>query len=235
MKKNHCVHVVDDDDDMREALVSLLQALGHDATGHRSAGEFLFSAWQSLPGCLLLDVDMPGQSGLDLQRMLNERDLRIPIIFLSGKADVPMCARALKAGAVDFLTKPFRREEVEAALSAAFAMVDRRQAVEEESESLRHRFHTLTQREQSVAKQIVQGRLNKQIAADFGVSERTVKSYRAQVMEKMNVQSVPQLVEALLGLPRTQPAPLTGTSRPAPEEPGRMAPAQAPPDQKAMQ
>ncbi|MEJ8856265.1 response regulator [Variovorax robiniae] len=231
--KNQCVHVVDDDDDMRDALLSLLQALGHDATGHRSAGEFLFSAWQSLPGCLLLDVDMPGQSGLDLQRVLNERGLRIPIIFLSGKADVPMCARALKAGAVDFLTKPFRREEVEAAIAAAFAMADERQAIEEESESLRHRFLTLSQREQSVARQIVQGRLNKQIAADFGVSERTVKSYRAQVMEKMSVHSVPQLVEALLGLPRIQPEPFTGTSRPTAEAPGRTAPAQGPPGRTA--
>lgn len=196
-----CVHVVDDDDDMREALSNLLKALGYTVQSHRSAGEFLFSASPGNVGCVLLDVDMPGQSGLDLQRVLIEKgQQQVPIVFLSGKSDISMCAQAFKAGAVDFLTKPFGREALQAAIDAAVARSEQHRAHDRQADTLRRRYESLSDKERAVTEHVMLGRLNKQIASEFGVSERTIKHYRAHVMEKMQVKSLPQLVQAMVSM-----------------------------------
>lgn len=195
-----CIHVVDDDDDMREAVSHLVQALGFEVETHRSAGEFLFTASSREVGCLLLDVDMPGQSGLDLQRILVHKGLQIPIIFLSGKSNVTMCAQAFKAGAVDFLTKPFAREALQLAIGSAAARFEQQHAVRGETDCLRQRYASLSETERAVTEHVLRGRLNKQIASEFGVSERTIKHYRAHVMKKMQVRSLPQLVEAVISM-----------------------------------
>ena len=194
------VHVVDDDDDMREALSNLLKVLGYKVVSHRSAGEFLFSASPVNVGCVLLDVDMPGQTGLDLQRVLIEKRQQVPIVFLSGKSDISMCAQAFKAGAVDFLTKPFGREALQAAIDAAVARSEQHRTLDREAAALRRRYESLSDKERAVTEHVMLGRLNKQIASEFGVSERTIKHYRAHVMEKMQVKSLPQLVQAMVSM-----------------------------------
>jgi FixJ family two-component response regulator len=197
------VHVVDDDAGFRRGVCRLLQAAGYEPRPHASAGDFLLAEPSEGPACVLLDVRMPGPSGLDLQEALARRGEAPPIVFLSGHGDIPMSVRALKAGAVDFLTKPVGRETLLAAVDAALEQDTARRAERADIQALRQRYDRLTPREREVLELVVAGKLNKQIAGDLGAAERTVKAHRAQVMEKMEVASLADLVRAAsrLGLP----------------------------------
>jgi FixJ family two-component response regulator len=188
------VFVVDDDPSVRISTERLLRTLGFTVRTFGSAAEFLESPPPEGPACLVLDVHMPGQSGLDLQRELGESGVRIPIIFVTGQGDIPMTVRAMKAGAVEFLTKPYRRNDL---LDAVRAAIERdRAARREQSEvgALRGRWEQLTPREREVMGFVVAGLLNKQIAGELATSERTIKFHRAHIMQKMKVGSVAELV-----------------------------------------
>lgn len=193
MSAKALIHVVDDDDSMRAALLELLQAAGFDAAGYASTGAFLLQGAPDRHGCMLLDVRLPGPSGIDLQEALRRQDIRLPVIFLTGHADVATSVRAMKAGAVDFLEKPVAREALLEALQRALAL-DR---ALRESRALAHRHDerlaTLTSREREVFDLIVAGKLNKQIADVLNISLRTVKSHRAQLMTKLNVATAAEL------------------------------------------
>jgi RNA polymerase sigma factor (sigma-70 family) len=188
------VHVVDDDDSMRTALTRLLRAKGYETRGYRSAGEFLMAERPDVPGCVLLDVSMPGPSGLDLHDALTRNGDSIPVIFLTGRGDIAMSVHAMKTGAVDFLTKPVKREALMAAIESALSRDEEQRATDGRRRALRERYETLTAREREVFARVSDGKLNKQIAAELGTSERTVKAHRAQVMSKLQVESVAELV-----------------------------------------
>ena len=187
------VYVVDDDPSVRRSLERLFRSVGHECVSFSAATDFLGSKRRDAPACLVLDVRLPGLSGLDLQRQMAEADVLIPIIFLTGHGDVPLSVRAMKAGAVDFLTKPFHEQEL---LDAVREALDRNRASilqQSETSTLRQRYATLTPREREVFSLIVTGRLNKQAAAELGTSERTIKAHRHQVMEKMQAESPAEL------------------------------------------
>jgi FixJ family two-component response regulator len=188
------IHVVDDDAGMRTGLCRLLEAAGYEARAHASAGDFLLADPADAPGCVLLDLRLPGPSGLELQQALAKRGDPLPVIFLTGHGDIPTSVKALKAGASDFLTKPVARETLLAAVERALAEDAARRAERDDLRALRERYETLTPREREVFAHVSAGRLNKQIAGDIGVAERTVKAHRAQVMEKMQVRSLAELV-----------------------------------------
>lgn len=189
------VHVVDDDDSLRKAVTRLLRATGYDVRDYASAGDFaLATRERNRRGCVLLDVRMPGPSGLDLQEALAQEEEPLPIIFLTGHGDVPTSVRAMKAGAVDFLTKPIKRDVLLSAVRTALARDLRSHTSREQLRELRTRFAKLTPREREVFELVVTGRLNKQIAAELGMAERTVKAHRGQVMMKMQVTSLAELV-----------------------------------------
>jgi len=187
------IHVVDDDEPLRTALLRLLAAAGFEAQGHASAGDFLLYPVPDRPGCLLLDVRMPGPSGLDLQAALPEHGIGLPIIFMTGHADVPSSVRAMKAGAVDFLEKPVQRQDLLDAIGRALARDERQRRERDDRGRLRERFALLSAREQEVLEQVVAGKLNKQIAAALQVSERTIKTLRAQCMDKLGASSSAEL------------------------------------------
>jgi FixJ family two-component response regulator len=195
------VHVVDDDNSLRTSVMRLLRAAGHKVRGYGSAGEFLLARPGKTPGCVVLDVCMPGPSGLDLQEALPWQDEPLPIIFLTGHGDIPMSVRAMKAGAVDFLTKPVQRQALLEAVQIALTRDAENRAARERMGCWRSRYETLTARERAVFALVVAGKLNKQIATQLGTSERTVKAHRAQVMEKMHVTSLAELVRAAEQLP----------------------------------
>jgi FixJ family two-component response regulator len=201
--KGVVVRVVDDDKGMRTGLQRLLEASGYEVRAYASAGDFLLADTADVPGCVLLDLKMPGPSGLELQDALAKRDQPLPVVFLTGHGDVPASVRALKAGASDFLTKPVDRATLLSAVEGALAQDAARRATREELRELQARYETLTPREREVLAQVVAGKLNKQIAGEIGAAERTVKAHRAQVMEKMQVGSLAELVRvaARLSLP----------------------------------
>jgi FixJ family two-component response regulator len=188
------VFVIDDDKSMREALHSLIRSVGLGVVTFGSADEFLQSERPDVPACLILDVRMPGLSGLDLQRDLSEGNIHIPIIFITGHGDIPMSVRAMKAGAVEFLTKPFRDQDLLDAIQQALDRDRRARSQQADSADLRNRFHSLTPRETEVFELVVKGLLNKQIALQLGTSEITIKLHRRQVMEKMQADSLADLV-----------------------------------------
>jgi RNA polymerase sigma factor (sigma-70 family) len=193
-KIDSIVYVIDDDLSVREAITSLIESVGMCVEAFGSAKEFMASSRRNAPACLVLDVRMPGLSGLDLQRELTDAGIRIPIIFITGHGDIPMSVRAMKAGAVEFLTKPFRDQDL---LDAIAQAIDRDRELRKQQAGiadLRDRFERLTPREREVMELVVAGLLNKQIAVRLGISEITVKLHRHQVMEKMKADSLADLV-----------------------------------------
>jgi FixJ family two-component response regulator len=197
------VFVVDDDAPMRESLKNLIRSVGLRVELFASAQEFLRSKRPDRPSCLVLDVRLPGLSGLDLQRRTGDAGIEIPIVFITGHGDIPMSVRAMKAGAVEFLTKPFRDQDLLDAIQQALERDGKARAQRAALEELRSRFASLTSREREVMKRVVAGLLNKQIGAELGTSETTVKIHRHQVMEKMGASSLPELVRMAdrLGVP----------------------------------
>jgi RNA polymerase sigma factor (sigma-70 family) len=189
------VFVVDDDPSIRRAIKRLIESVGLYVELFGSAAEFSNSSHPDVVSCLILDIRLPGISGLDLQRKLAEAKTLIPIIFISAHGDVPMTVRAMKAGAIEFLTKPFRDQDLLDAVQVALERDRTRRQRDEENATLRERFESLSPREREVVAMVVSGMLNKQIAAKIGTAENTVKVHRSRAMEKMQAQSLADLVK----------------------------------------
>lgn len=201
------VFAVDDDPSVRSSLKFLLSTVGLQAETFDSPDGFLRKELPDVPSCLVLDVRLPGLSGLDLQRELAARNIRIPIVFLTGHADIPMSVRAMKAGAVEFLTKPFRDEDLLNAVRVALDQDRARREQEREVAQLWRRFNSLTSREQEVVSMVVGGMLNKQIAAQLGTAESTVKVHRSRAMEKMQAGSLAELIRMIQKVSSLRKAP----------------------------
>jgi FixJ family two-component response regulator len=193
MSTTPLIHVVEDDESLRIALLRLLAAAGFEALGYASTGEFLLHPTVNRPGCVLLDVRLPGPSGLDLQDAMREHAIALPIIFLTGHADVSSSVRAMKAGAVDFLEKPVDRDTLLGAVARALARDVEGRTTREHTHQLLARFGMLTPREREIFNRVVEGKANKTIAHELGIAERTVKVHRAQVMAKLGVDSSAEL------------------------------------------
>jgi RNA polymerase sigma factor (sigma-70 family) len=191
------VFVVDDDPSVRSSLKFLLSTVGLQVESFGSADTFLRREPPDAPSCLVLDVRLPGLSGLDFQRELAAKNIRIPIVFLTGHGDIPMSVRAMKAGAVEFLTKPFRDQDLLDAVRIALERDNRRREQEKEVTDIQRRVDSLTAREQQVISMLVSGMLNKQIAGQLGTAESTVKVQRSRAMEKMHAESLVDLVRMI--------------------------------------
>jgi RNA polymerase sigma factor (sigma-70 family) len=191
---SHVIHVVDDDSSFRSAIARLLSAAGYEVALYETSQQFLDKPPTSLTDCILLDVQMPDLSGLQLQDRLSKLGNRLPIVFLTGHADIPTSVRAIKAGAQDFLTKPVPREQLLETIRRALDHAEEVRARSEQADALLARVASLTPRERQVFALVVRGMLNKQIAHELGTSERTVKAHRHMVMQKCGVRSVAELV-----------------------------------------
>ncbi|MEH6456540.1 MAG: response regulator [Cocleimonas sp.] len=198
MKTEFLVHIVDDDDAVRDALLELLDSVGMKAIGFESADDFLAALKSEIAGCLVLDIRMPGMSGLDLQKKLHEMDLTLPIIFITGHADVPMAIEAMKYGAVEFIEKPFREQELLDCISSA--MQNARESYDSniEKKQVLERLNSLTKREKQALDLMSDGHPNKVIADKMGISQRTVENHRANLLEKMEAKSTAALIKLLL-------------------------------------
>jgi FixJ family two-component response regulator len=200
MARQTTVFIVDDDDAVRGSLRLLLKASGLPSVALGSAQEFLDTWHAEQPGCLILDVRMPGMSGLELQTELNRRGAIIPVIFISGHGDIPMAVEAIQHGAFDFLSKPFSDQDLIDRVRRAIAVDAENRKALAEKETLRSRYESLTPREKEVLLLVTQGKANKVMAGDLGVSQRTVEIHRARVMEKMGAHSLAQLVRMTIDL-----------------------------------
>ena len=199
------VYVVDDDAQTREALKNLMRSVGLHVEVFASAQDFLRSKRPDMPACLVLDVRLRGLSGLDLQKRMAEAKIEVPIIFITGYGDIPMTVQAMKAGAVEFLTKPFRNQELLDAIQQALERDRTTREQRAKNEELYDRYDSLTPREREVMTLVVAGLLNKQIAGELGTSETTVKNHRHQLMEKMGADSLAELVKMAYNLGITTP------------------------------
>ena len=188
------VHIVDDDESLRHAMDSLCRSVGFATRTYDSAQTFLDAKREDMPGCLVLDVRLPGMSGLEFQSHLTALGIHLPVILVTGHGDIPMTVRAMKAGAVDFLPKPFRDQDLLDAVTTAIEKDRKRRAVEGDAHNLRDRFLTLSPREQQVMMLVTTGKMNKQVAGDLGLSEITVKIHRAAAMRKMGARTLADLV-----------------------------------------
>ncbi|MGI9482054.1 MAG: response regulator transcription factor [Hyphomicrobiales bacterium] len=188
------VFIVDDDESLGEAMRSLFRSIGLKVVVFNNAADFLSQKLPDAPSCLVLDVRLPGVSGLDFQRELAEANIDVPIVFMTGHGDIPMTVRAMKAGAVEFLTKPFREQDMLDAVQAALTRDKERRESEQSLSGLKAKFSTLTPREQEVMVLVAAGLMNKQIAGDLGVSEITIKVHRGNVTRKMGARSLADLV-----------------------------------------
>jgi RNA polymerase sigma factor (sigma-70 family) len=197
MTRAPVVFVVDDDPSVRSSLKFLLSSVGLQVESFESAETFLQRKAPDAPSCLVLDVRLRGLSGLDFQRELAAREIRIPIVFVTGHGDIPMSVRAMKAGAIEFLTKPYRDQDLLDAVRIALERDRTRREQEKDLTDLQQRFDSLTPREQEVISKVVSGMLNKQIAGELGTAENTVKVHRSRAMEKMNAQSLADLVRMI--------------------------------------
>ena len=188
------IHIIDDDESLRMSLMSLFRSVGLDARGHGAVADFLATPREDVPGCLVLDVRLPGVSGLDFQDRLDELGIGLPAIMMSGHGDVPMSVRAMKAGAIDFLEKPFRDQDMLDAAAAAIERDRKRRAAANDDAGLQQRYATLSHREQQVMALITAGRMNKQAAYELELSEVTIKIHRGAAMRKMGARTLPDLV-----------------------------------------
>jgi FixJ family two-component response regulator len=195
MQQSPVIHVVDDDSSFRLAIARLLRAAKYEVRTYANAGDFLLRPSDDSTGCILLDLQMPGPNGLALQEALAAYPAQLPIIFLSGHGDVPSSVRAMKAGAIDFLTKPVQRETLLSSIQTALTLDTQKRASRERLRIWRERYRSLTAREREIFQRVVSGKLNKEIAADLGAAERTIKAHRAQMMEKMAAASIAELVQ----------------------------------------
>jgi FixJ family two-component response regulator len=195
MSTEQClIFIVDDDPSLRMSIESLLRSVGHDVQSFASTQEFMQSAQFDAPGCLVLDIRLPGRSGLEFQQELARRNVELPIVFITGHGDVPMSVAAMKAGAIEFLTKPFRDQDLLDAVHRGLDLDRERRSVAAMLAELSQRFETLTPREREVMALVAAGQLNKQIATELALSEATVKVHRTQVMRKMEAKTLPDLV-----------------------------------------
>ena len=193
-KVEQIVYVVDDDTDVREGVSALLQSVGLKVVALSSTLEFLTHKRSEEPSCLILDVRLPGLSGLDFQAELAKAQNEIPIIFITGHGDIPMSVKAMKAGAIEFLTKPFREQDILDAVRVALERDRARHELQIQTQSLRSRYDSLSDREQQVMRLVCAGLMNKQVAAEIGVSEVTVKVHRHNLMKKLDAGSLAELV-----------------------------------------
>jgi FixJ family two-component response regulator len=203
------VHIIDDDNSVRVGLDILFRSVGHQTRSYGSAGEFMNSSQEDLAGCIVLDVRLPGTSGLDFQEQLSDLGIQLPVILITGHGDIPMTVRAMKAGAVDFLSKPFREQDILDAVAAAIARDRKRRAADTDASLIRDRFATLSPREQQVMSLVAAGKMNKQVAADLGLSVITVKVHRGAAMRKMGARSLADLVRMADTL-KAQASPVRG-------------------------
>ena len=187
------VLIIDDDPEFRDSVGRLLRSVGLDAKQFSSVSDFLNAEPSDGPSCLVLDIRMPGRSGLELQRDLAAANKQLPIIFITAHGDIPMTVQAMKGGAIEFLTKPFRDQDLLDAVEAGLARDRARRESDKALGALRQRFDTLSSREREVMIQVTAGRLNKQIASDMGIAESTVKVHRTHLMRKMKARSLPEL------------------------------------------
>ncbi len=207
---NRRIAVVDDDPEIRKALGRLLRGRGFEVVPFASGEEFLGSIRSLSFDCILLDLEMPGVGGMEIQEKVRESGLPLPVVFLTGHGDIPTTVRAVKAGAIQFLTKPVERSELFAALRLAVIESDRNRARDAEVSELRSRFEKLTPRESEVLRHVIAGKLNKQIAYDLGIREQTVKIHRMHVTEKTGLPSVAELVRAATALGIKPASPTSG-------------------------
>jgi FixJ family two-component response regulator len=205
--QNAVVHVIDDDPSMRGALQALFLSIGLETRTYATAGDFLAAGISEAPGCLVVDIRLPDMNGLDFQEQLARTNVRLPVVMMTGYGDIPMSVRAMKGGAVDFLPKPFKDQDMLDAVLAAVERDRQRRAVDGDLSRMRERFGTLSPREQQVMFLVAAGKMNKQVAGDLGISEITVKIHRRAVMRKMGARTLADLIRmADVIKPGTQPS-----------------------------